>query len=1411
MRQATSQTAGQLVQYVTTLLSCLCLALSKDWSLTLIVLASIPLTATLATLSERLTAPHLMQERVHMAKASSIVERSVNAIATVKAFNAQPFEQQQFQHLLDQSFDAWTRLAAIWAARIGMTGTLTFAMFTSGFWYGSHQVQAGSKSPGTILTVFWASLLAVGHLQMIIMRLNIVEKGKQAASSLHALTEKDDEVVQVAPAPVVATGSSESSTAGKVEGDKDKDRDSASDSHSLLSLPDLGHKSSPTTPTTMTMTPISPRSRTPSSSLFRTGLAPRPPVYQPLRKIWPTGRCHGEINLRSVSFAYPSRPQTAVLRDVDLFIPAGETTFIVGGSGSGKSTIAHLLLRLYEPSAGSIEIDDQDVRFLDVDWCRANMAAVDQQPIVFDLSVHDNVALGLCGVRGEQLKQQRLGPNHVPHASSDGIEAACRMALLHDFVRDLEQGYDTVLGTRGASLSGGQKQRLALARARLRDPPVLILDECTSALDVTSRLLVNEAIKRWRHGKTTIVITHDLQQVADDDFVYLFEQGRVAEHGYRADLEKNAAGAFSVLAQTQSGRRGKGGEGGRKKEEGDDDEEEPVEAFIDEEPSPTGLDYRASRALAREEKRFGAQQQAKGAQSHSRASRWAKDFVVLEEQPPLPSSFVHGGGGGDGVDATSAAAAAAAGWTIERPAPRRGGHSRVRYGWSSGSTSASSCGDSVCSTLTNSTTTTTTAGGSISGLKPLRLAAERQKKLVDEQGAETWLEEASVAASLRRPIQQQRAARRIWNDDDLRKASGDAPLTSPPSSRLHRRRRRERRKASTAITVDNNHGKQANPPARPKVFAILWMAWRTQPSKLILVAGLVCAVLSGAVTPAFSVVLARLMATMGKEGQSHAVVVFSLIVLGIALLDGLLSFSRFFLLEQSANLWVRELRKKAYARVLAQDKAWFDREENKASNLMMRIVKDAEDARWLINRIMGSLVLVASMISIALVWSLAVGWQLTLAGLAIAPLFIGATSLQTRFVQRREALNKVKREQVSKRFYDMAANVRGIRSMALEAVFLANYEDALAACQSCALKAAPLSGFGFGMGEALTYLSEAFLYYIGAVLIIKGLYDFERMVLVFNLLLFAVTFAAQTMAYLPGLTKSVQAASDLGRLLALRLDNTSESCFQPAAAATVDIDGGIEFRDVHFAYPLRPANAVLRGVSFSIAKGERVALVGRSGCGKSTIAALLQRLYEPTQGHIVLDGARDLASIDVEALRRQLAVVSQHPNLFDDTVRANILYGLSAGCFAVSEAQLRSAAARAHALEFVDALEAGFDTRLGSDASQLSGGQKQRLAIARALVRVDAGLARLLVLDECTSALDAVNQEAVARSLLQDDDAGERLTTVIVTHKLELMKRCDCILVVEHGRIVQSGPYASLVQQRGGAFAQLASAGEWGA
>jgi ABC-type multidrug transport system fused ATPase/permease subunit len=178
-----------------------------------------------------------------------------------------------------------------------------------------------------------------------------------------------------------------------------------------------------------------------------------------LRKIRPA-RCAGEFALHNISFAYPSRPTVPVLQDVSLFLPAYETTFIVGSSGSGKSTIAHLLLGLYAPQAGAIQLDDQDVRYIDDAWRRAHVAGVEQGCILFDMSVFDNVALGAAGGR---------------HVTREEVKQACISALMHEFVRDLPEGYDTMLGTNGASLSGGQKQRLAIARARLRDPTVLIL------------------------------------------------------------------------------------------------------------------------------------------------------------------------------------------------------------------------------------------------------------------------------------------------------------------------------------------------------------------------------------------------------------------------------------------------------------------------------------------------------------------------------------------------------------------------------------------------------------------------------------------------------------------------------------------------------------------------------------------------------------------------------------------------------------------------------------------------------------------------------------------------------------------------------------------------------------------------
>jgi ATP-binding cassette, subfamily B (MDR/TAP), member 1 len=175
-----------------------------------------------------------------------------------------------------------------------------------------------------------------------------------------------------------------------------------------------------------------------------------------LRKIVPK-LCDGELAIQNVTFSYPSRPTVPVLQDVNIFLPAREMTFIVGDSGSGKSTIAHLLQHLYMPQSGSVHLDDQDISFLDANWLRHHVACVSQQCILFDMTLHDNVAMGREGATREEVIQ------------------ACTGALINDFVRDLPEGYDTMLGVGGASLSGGQRQRLAIARALLRDPTVLIL------------------------------------------------------------------------------------------------------------------------------------------------------------------------------------------------------------------------------------------------------------------------------------------------------------------------------------------------------------------------------------------------------------------------------------------------------------------------------------------------------------------------------------------------------------------------------------------------------------------------------------------------------------------------------------------------------------------------------------------------------------------------------------------------------------------------------------------------------------------------------------------------------------------------------------------------------------------------
>ena len=234
-----------------------------------------------------------------------------------------------------------------------------------------------------------------------------------------------------------------------------------------------------------------------------------------------------EIRYEGVEFRY--RDGRPVLSGLDLAIPKGQTLAIVGSSGAGKTTLVNLLPRLFDVTGGRITVDGTDIREVTLRSLRAQIAMVTQETILFDATVAENIAYGL------------------PGASRERVEEAARRAFAHDFIEALPQGYDTVLGEGGASLSGGQRQRIAIARALLKDPPILILDEATSSLDSESEFLVQKALFNLLEGRTTLVIAHRLATILNAHRIVVLDGGRVAEDGTHRELLARG-GLYAQLA-----------------------------------------------------------------------------------------------------------------------------------------------------------------------------------------------------------------------------------------------------------------------------------------------------------------------------------------------------------------------------------------------------------------------------------------------------------------------------------------------------------------------------------------------------------------------------------------------------------------------------------------------------------------------------------------------------------------------------------------------------------------------------------------------------------------------------------------------------------------------------------------------
>lgn len=1007
---------------------------------------------------------------------------------------------------------------------------------------------------------------------------------------------------------------------------------------------------------------------------------------------------------------------------------------------------------------------------------------------------------------------------------------------------------------------------------------VLGTDEATSALDAASRVLVFEAIKRHRRKKTTIVITHDLSQITDEDYVYVMKAGRVVEEGFRADLVavKPTPVVRSDVEEIILGEDSRG----------------EFRRMLDKQLRSGGFPvredvpdiYENARAEASDlvERTFSPEPQngllaAPGAEIQRPTSAMSKRQSTImwaptvlsgantattsragpsKERAPIPSAFARHQNVPWQVDAihdilgpsNSGAQRLSQSCSSKMPESRIRGRYTSRgksfvepdeedlidgYFDDDDETVHNSSGDEDdtrhannmamrsrshrknASTSSLPTPTPDRAEfGEIHIEKASQIAPKRQSMTF-----EPWIYPSTPQkdrTSFQVPIEPTReeseqdsdsAIAYVVDDDDF---EDERIAMQNSAAQVHTRRQNP-----VTVVVHDSTPPTEEQEQVPSLVSVVRQFYSTVPRKPWVALGLVFAVVDGALTPVFSWALAQLMAEMGTDATNYNTSTkYGLMVLLVALGNGVATGAKFYLLEDGAMRWVAGLRKASFARILRQDKTWFDESKHSPERMVQIIVKDGDDARTLIATVAGQALVVFTMISLGIGWALVIGWQLTLVGLAIGPFFALAMMGQSVLTGRFELKNKRAREDVARRYYEVVANIRAIRSMALENEFSKHFEDSLETARSTGVHGAFAAGLSYGVSQALIYLTEALLFWVGAKFIANGTYTYLRLVEVLDLLIFSVSIGGQMMTFgelyisqifflschanvfilVPLIAKSKQAAADFGKLLTLDLYNT-----ESRGLMRFPIKGDITLEDVHFAYANRPDVPVLRGVNGVIREGECVAIVGASGCGKSTIGSLLQRLYEPAAGRITIGGF-NIADADVAWLRDHVAVVSQHPMLFDTSIAGNITYGSEPGRF--TDEDIERAAQAANLDDFIQTLPNGYETTIGENAALLSGGQAQRLQIARALVN---GRAQIMVFDECTSALDPANQAAVMDTIMS---VKQGRTTLLITHKVPVMQMCDRILVVDGGRIVEEGTFDELVQKRG-TFQQLASAGEW--
>ena len=557
------------------------------------------------------------------------------------------------------------------------------------------------------------------------------------------------------------------------------------------------------------------------------------------------------------------------------------------------------------------------------------------------------------------------------------------------------------------------------------------------------------------------------------------------------------------------------------------------------------------------------------------------------------------------------------------------------------------------------------------------------------------------------------------------------------------------------------------------------------PYKGTFIVGMVFLVLSTGTSLVFPKLIGNIIEVI--EGKSAFTInQITLILFGVLIFQAVFSFFRIYLFTRVSERTMLDIRRDVFSKIITLPISFL--EQRRVGELTSRITSDVSQLQGLLSFTIAELFRQIATLIVGLGILFYTSWKLTLFMLATFPVLVIASVFFGRYMRR---LSKKAQDQLAAANViaeETLQSVNVVKAFTNEHVEVKRYETILEKVVALSMEAAKFRGGFTSFIIFALFGGIVGVVWFGAGLVESGEFGLSDL---FTFILYT-TFIGASISGMGDLyaqiNKTIGASERIFEILEEAPEVTLAESEKPLHQS---VKGDISYQDVHFSYPSRKDLPVLKGLSFDVKAGEKIALVGYSGAGKSTIIQLLMRFYDYDKGQISIDGV-PITSYGISELRKNIAIVPQEVMLFGGTIYENISYGRPSA----SRAEIYEAAKKAHATEFIDTFPEKFETIVGERGIKLSGGQRQRIAIARAVLKDP----KILILDEATSSLDAESEKLVQIAL---DELMQNRTSIVIAHRLATIRKVDAIYVIREGQVVESGTHQELALVENGLYASL--------